>query len=57
MGCNGLMSLVLYGSFVIIQTERHRDYFLPVAGADQEVHASLRAMNSPRRRLQPPKEF
>ncbi len=51
------MSLVLYGSFVIIQTERHRDYFLPVAGADQEVHASLRAMNYPRRRLQPPKEF
>ena len=26
----GLVSLVLYGSFVFIQTVRHRDYFLPV---------------------------
>ena len=36
----GLVSLVLYGSFVFIQTARHRDYFLPVASADQEAHAS-----------------
>ena len=35
----GLVSLVLYGSFVFIQTARHRDYFLPVASADQEAHA------------------
>ena len=28
----GLVSLVLYGSFVFIQTVRHRDYFLPVQG-------------------------
>jgi Ca2+:H+ antiporter len=35
----GLVSLVLYGSFVFIQTVRHRDYFLPVEGDDQEAHA------------------
>jgi Ca2+:H+ antiporter len=38
----GLVSLVLYGSFVFIQTVRHRDYFLPVQGVDQddqEAHA------------------
>ena len=33
------MSLVLYGSFVFIQTVRHRDYFLPAAGGDEEAHA------------------
>jgi Ca2+:H+ antiporter len=36
----GLASLVLYGSFVFIQTVRHRDYFLPVQGDDHETHAS-----------------
>ena len=35
----GLVSLVLYGSFVFIQTVRHRDYFLPVDSDDQEAHA------------------
>ena len=25
----GLVSLVLYGAFVFVQTIRHRDYFLP----------------------------
>ena len=35
----GLVSLVLYGSFVFIETVRHRDYFLPVQGDDQEAHA------------------
>jgi Ca2+:H+ antiporter len=38
----GVLSLVLYGTFVFIQTVRHRDYFLPshdVALADPEVHA------------------
>jgi Ca2+:H+ antiporter len=35
----GLVSLVLYGSFVFIQTVRHRDYFLAVQGDDQETHA------------------
>ena len=35
----GLVSLVLYGSFVFIQTVRHRDYFLAVEGDDQDAHA------------------
>ena len=30
------VSLVLYGSFVFVQTVRHRDYFLPVERADAE---------------------
>src|SRR5262245_29079431 len=34
----GLMSLVLYGSFVFVQTIRHRDYFLPES-EDEDVHA------------------
>jgi Ca2+:H+ antiporter len=34
-------SLALYGLFVVVQTVRHRDYFLPVGAAadDPEVHA------------------
>jgi Ca2+:H+ antiporter len=36
----GLVSLVLYGSFVFIQTVRHRDYFLPIQSGDQEAHAA-----------------
>ncbi len=35
----GLVSLVLYGSFVFVQTVRHRDYFLPIQTDDQEAHA------------------
>ena len=40
----GVVSLVMYGVFVFVQTIRHRDYFLPVAAAaaegdDEEVHA------------------
>ena len=35
----GLVSLVLYGSFVFIQTVRHRDYFLPVEVKDAEAHS------------------
>lgn len=33
--------LVLYGGFVLIQTVRHRDYFLPVGAAagDEDAHA------------------
>jgi len=34
-----LVSLVLYGSFIFVQTVRHRDYFLPVNSKDQEAHA------------------
>jgi Ca2+:H+ antiporter len=36
----GVASLALYGSFLFVQTVRHRDYFLPTqSGADEEVHA------------------
>jgi len=34
-----LVSLVLYGSFVFVQTLRHRDYFLAL-GSGEEEHAS-----------------
>lgn len=35
-----IISLVLYGTFVLVQTVRHRDYFLPSnAETDEEVHA------------------
>ena len=36
----GLVSLVLYCSFVFVQTVRHRDYFLPVLTGGEEAHAS-----------------
>ncbi len=35
----GVVSLVLYGSFVFIQTIRHRDYFLPDEDGNEEAHA------------------
>jgi len=31
----GGVSLLLYGAFVFVQTVRHRDYFLPVAGGEE----------------------
>jgi Ca2+:H+ antiporter len=34
-----IISLILYGSFIFIQTVRHRDYFLPVAGEGEDSHA------------------
>ena len=35
-----VISLVLYGTFVLVQTVRHRDYFLPeVAAGNEDVHA------------------
>jgi len=35
-----VVSLVLYGTFVMVQTVRHRDYFLPENGAtNEDVHA------------------
>src|SRR6266699_1569415 len=33
-----IVSLILYGSLLFVQTVRHRDYFLP-AGDDEEAHA------------------
>jgi len=35
----GLVALVLYGSFVFVQTGRHRDYFLPLDTGDEAAHA------------------
>jgi Ca2+:H+ antiporter len=31
-------SLILYGSFLFVQTVRHRDYFLPADGSGEEAH-------------------
>ena len=36
----GAASLILYGSFLLVQTVRHRDYFLSVGGGGEEIHAS-----------------
>jgi len=35
-----VVSLVLYGAFLFVQTVRHRDYFLPASGTGAEQHAS-----------------
>ena len=36
-----VISLVLYGTFVLVQTVRHRDYFLPAQAAENEdTHAA-----------------
>ena len=32
---------MLYGSFLFVQTFRHRDYFLPVSGGSEDTHAAL----------------
>jgi Ca2+:H+ antiporter len=37
----GVMSAVLYASFVFVQTVRHRDYFLPLGATDEEAHAPV----------------
>jgi Ca2+:H+ antiporter len=34
-----IVSLLLYGSFIFVQTIRHRDYFLPVQASGAEEHA------------------
>ena len=37
-----VVSFVLYGTFVLVQTVRHRDYFLPPKSlaSNEEVHAA-----------------
>lgn len=35
----GIVSLILYVSFLFVQTIRHRDYFLPEDGGSEESHA------------------
>lgn len=40
LGFIAVVSLVLYGTFVLVQTVRHRDYFLlPAGSSDEETHA------------------
>jgi Ca2+:H+ antiporter len=39
-----VVSLVLYGAFVFVQTVRHRDYFLPPEGGNEEAHAAPPSM-------------
>ena len=39
LGFIGLLSLVLYGVFVFVQTVRHRDYFLAPERDDADAHA------------------
>jgi Ca2+:H+ antiporter len=34
-----VISLILYGSFLFVQTVRHRDYFLPAGGGTEGTHA------------------
>ncbi|WP_233158246.1 calcium:proton antiporter [Actinokineospora bangkokensis] len=36
----GVVSLVLYGVFVFVQTVRHRDYFLPKNSTSEDDHAA-----------------
>ena len=41
LGFVAIVSLVLYGTFVLVQTVRHRDFFLPPeADGDEDVHAA-----------------
>jgi Ca2+:H+ antiporter len=41
LGFIAIISLVLYGTFVLVQTVRHRDYFLPIGGrSHEEAHAA-----------------
>ena len=35
---DGLVSLVLYGGFIFVQTVRHRDYFLPAESEHEGAH-------------------
>jgi Ca2+:H+ antiporter len=36
---SAVVSLILYGSFLFVQTVRHRDYFLPAGGGPEGTHA------------------
>jgi Ca2+:H+ antiporter len=36
----GVISLVLYGVFVFVQTGRHRDFFLPEGDGSEDVHGA-----------------
>ncbi len=36
----GIISLVLYGVFVLVQTQRHREYFLPANAGEEDEHVA-----------------
>ena len=36
----GVVSLVLYGVFIFVQTARHRDFFLPESADSEDTHAA-----------------
>ncbi len=47
LGFIAVVSLVLYGTFVLVQTVRHRDYFLPAEAASQpDAHAAPPSRNT-----------
>lgn len=47
LGFIAVVSLVLYGTFVLVQTVRHRDYFLPEnADRDADAHAAPPAVST-----------
>lgn len=37
----GIISLILYGVFVLVQTQRHRAYFLPENAEEEDTHAAI----------------
>jgi Ca2+:H+ antiporter len=39
LGFVAVVSLLLYGTFLLVQTVRHRDYFLPLDAADPQSHS------------------
>ena len=42
LGFVAIVSAILYGTFIFVQTVRHRDYFLPAdAPADEDAHAAV----------------
>ncbi len=47
----GVASLVLYGTFVFVQTVRHRDYFLPRTSTSDDDHAEAPANRTALRSL------
>jgi hypothetical protein len=45
-----IVSVILYGTFVAVQTVRHRDYFLPPRTRSADVGCTCRTANGARRR-------
>jgi Ca2+:H+ antiporter len=49
-----IASLVLYASFVLAQTVRHRDFFLPVSSSGSHASESFDPSDSPEEHAEPP---